>query len=485
MRILFAASEIYPFAKTGGLGDVIAALPVALAAQEMDVRLFLPGYPAVRENIEGQRPSHRLPPFFGITDARIIKGVLPNGLKTYVLDIPHFYHRPGPYGDESGKDWPDNHLRFAALARAAADIPHHDPDWRPDVVHGHDWHCGLIPAYVRGQGPSRPLSVLTIHNIAYQGLFPPAILPDIGLPAESFSVNGVEFHGKVGFLKAGLYYADALTTVSPSYADEIQKPEQGCGLDGLLRARARNMTGILNGIDDLIWNPATDRHLAAKYDVRSLQLKTVNRAALLDEMKLSARPGRPVFGVISRLVHQKGVDLLLEAAPEILREGAALIILGTGDKNLENRCSELAGHWPGQAAFLSGYDEALAHRIVGGADAIIVPSRFEPCGLVQLYGLRYGTLPVVRRTGGLADTVTDMTGIVFDGMTAPSLAGALRHACDRFSRPELWRKMQRNAMGRDFSWTSAARKYVGLYKSRASAASNQDIPTARKRGTRS
>jgi starch synthase len=463
LRVLFSASEIYPFVKTGGLADVAAALPPALAARGIDVRLMLPGYPALLGQLQGAETVRALPSFFGSTNARVVAGTLPGGLKAYALDIPEFYARPNPYIDENGRDWRDNHLRFAAFCRAAADSENR-PGWQPDIIHGHDWHCGLIPAYARLRPGTRPATILTVHNIAYQGLFPRGILPEIGLPEDMFSVDGLEYHGQVGYLKAGLRYADGLTAVSPGYAHEIRAGALGCGLEGLLRARADSLTGILNGIDTKIWNPSTDAALAAPYDAGNLKSKAASREALQRELGLRIADDRPLFGVVSRLVGQKGLDLLLEAAPRLLAEGAGLALLGTGDAALEEGYRRLAAAWPERAAALFDYSEETAHRIIGGADAVIIPSRFEPCGLVQMYALRYGTLPVVRRTGGLADTVTEKTGFLFGAPSADALAEILLHACGAFRRPKEWKRMQKEAMKQDFSWEEAAKKYARLYR---------------------
>jgi starch synthase len=472
MRVLFVASEIYPFVKTGGLGDVVGALPAELIKHSVDVRLLVPAYKEILDNVDKVTVLKTLP-LFGKKEARILTGILPDGIKIYLLDINGFYNRSNPYVDATGQDWPDNHLRFAALCYVAANISSWEANWVPDVIHGHDWHCGLIPAYLRRVEGRRPVTVSTIHNIAYQGIFPRKIMAEIALPPDTFTINGLEYYGQVSFLKSGLTFSDAVTTVSPQYAQEIQQDNYGCGLQDVLKIRSGVLHGILNGIDSETWNPETDPYLPANYNghtLKGLRDKAKVRAALLVECGLKVRSNRPVFGVVSRLVEQKGLDVLLEVMPDILQQGAGLILLGAGDAELEDGFVQLAAAWPQQVAIHKGYDEALAHRIIAGADCVIVPSRFEPCGLVQLYGLRYGTLPVVRRTGGLADTVIDVrdkssaTGFVFENLTVPELAYAMQRAMNAFADKPQWARLQKNAMAQNFGWSRAAESYKDLYK---------------------
>ncbi|CAK0778488.1 glycogen synthase [uncultured Gammaproteobacteria bacterium] len=481
MRVLHVTPEYYPLIKTGGLADVSGALPPALAGLGGDVRLLLPGYPAVLDGLDGKTTVKVLTGLPGAAEAKLEFGRTPDGVPAYALNAPALYHRAGnPYLDAAGNDWPDNHLRFAALGWVAAEFADHwlgDP-WRPDVLHGHDWQSGLMPAYValnKNAHINRPATVMTIHNIAYQGQFSPAILDAVKLPKHCFQIEGVEYYGAVGFLKAGLYYADRLTTVSPSYAREIQTEEHGCGLDGLLAHRTDHLSGILNGVDYQIWNPATDNHLPARYDANSLAGKAVNKAALQAEFGLEPRPDAPLFTLITRLNWHKGVDMVLEALPTLIARGGQLVVLGSGDKGLEEGFRRLAAAHPYEVGVRIGYDEALAHRIQGGADVIMVPSRAEPCGLTQLYGLRYGTLPLVRRTGGLEDTVIDATpaaladgcatGFSFGEAETPALVWAIRRAIDVYRTKSRWQTMQRTAMTRDFGWTSSARAYMELYQS--------------------
>ncbi len=463
MRVLFTVAELYPYVKTGGLGDVAAALPQALRAQDIDMRLMMPGYPALLEHLAGIETVKRCDSNFGADSARILRGRLPDGMVVYALDIPHFYHRAGPYVDENGKDWPDNHLRFGALCRASAEIAAVNDGWRPDVVHGNDWHCGLIPAYLQALQDAPPASMITIHNISYQGLFPEKVLQELEFPGD-WPFHDFNFHGKFGFLKAGLLHADAITTVSPTYAREIQSEEHGCGLDHLLRLRSDDLKGILNGIDENVWNPASDKYLSANYSPKTLKDKQHNREALVALTGIRPAEGMPVFCVTSRLVHQKGLDFLLEAMPPFLRQGAALFVLGSGEHKLEEDFHQLARQFPDKVFSSTDYKEPSAHRIIAGADAILVPSRFEPCGLVQMYGLRYGTLPVVRKTGGLADSVSPETGFIFEEESSSALADALENTIATFRAPRQWTKMQREAMAHNFSWSSSARRYRQIYE---------------------
>ena len=475
MRVLFVTSEMYPLVKTGGLADVCGALPPALAAHGIDARCLIPGYPSVLGRLLQARAVAELHDLFG-GGGTLIQGQLENGTTVLAIDAPHLFDRPGnPYLGPDRLDWPDNDLRFAALGWIGAHLARGDFDaWPADALHAHDWQAGLAPAYLALRGGRRPATVMTIHNIAYQGLFPAERLDLLRLPPESLAVEGVEYYGKVGFLKAGLYYADQITTVSATYAREIQRPEQGCGLEGLLRSRAADLVGILNGIDETVWNPATDQHLASRYDVSEPAGKAANRATLQDRYGLARQAGRPLFAVVSRLTPQKGLDLLLAALPGLLASGAQLALLGSGDADLEAGFRRAAADHPRQIGVVIGYDEPLSHLIQGGADAIVVPSRAEPCGLTQLYGLRYGTLPVVAKVGGLADSVIDAneaalidgvaTGFVFAPVTADALIEALRRAIELFARPERWRMVQRRAMSREVGWHASAARYAALYR---------------------
>ena len=382
MRVLSVAPELYPLIKTGGLADVTGALPQALARLGWDVRVLLPAYPGVLERLAEAERVADVPDLFG-GKARLVHGRADGELAVLALDAAHLYARPGnPYLGPDGKDWPDNHYRFAALSWVAAGIGLGALGaWRPDLVHGHDWQAGLALAYLALAGEARPRTVFTIHNLAFPGLFPAALLGALRLPAASFTVAGLEYHGLISFMKAGLQYADRITTVSPTYAREIRTPAPGMGFDGVLRARARVLSGIVNGIDDNVWDPARDPHLAASYDVERLGAKAINKRALQMRFGLEPRPDQLLFGVVSRLTEQKGLDLLLDALPVLLAGGGQLALIGAGEAALEEGFRVAAQAQPGRVGVFIGYDEPLSHLMQGGADAIIVPSRFEPCGL--------------------------------------------------------------------------------------------------------
>jgi starch synthase len=478
MRVLHVASEVYPLIKTGGLADVAAALPAALLQIGVDARILVPGYPAVLEKMADLRHVRTLADPWTSGGTALMLGRTPDGVACYVVDAPEMYGRPGnPYLGPDGKDWPDNHFRFALLSWVAAWFAGADGGWRwrPDVVHGHDWQAGLASAYLTLGGGPRPATILTIHNIAYQGLFPASLLGPLQLPASSFAVDGVEYYDQIGFLKAGLFYSDRISTVSPTYAQEIQAPDGGYGLHGLLASRAGDLWGILNGVDYDVWSPDTDTSIVQRYDADNLDAKAANKAALQEEFGLEQRAEAPLFGVVSRLTPMKGFDLLLSAIPPLVEEGAQFALLGSGEGWLEEGFRALAEQFPGQVGVFLGYDEPLSHRVQAGSDVILLPSRSEPCGLIQLYGLRYGTLPLVRRAGGLADTVADAqdsaidrgeaTGFVFDNASVDELLSACRRALALWRDPARWRSVQRAAMAKDFSWTASARRYLDMYRS--------------------
>jgi starch synthase len=468
LRALAVASEIYPIIKTGGLADVAGALPLALRAEDVEVRTLVPGYPAVMDAIESAEPLLEWPLFFGgIT--RLLKAAC-GELDLLVLDAPHLFGRPGnPYVTPQGADWPDNGLRFAALSRMAADIGLGDvPDFVPDIVHAHDWQAGLAPAYMHYSHRRQVGTVITVHNLAYQGKFPPEMLDELGLPPESFAMVGVEYYGTIGFLKAGLQFADRITTVSPTYAREIQSDEAGMGLSGLLRDRANALSGILNGIDVSVWNPATDPSIPARYSIGELEPRAADKASLQERLGLEQRADAFLLGVISRISWQKGLDLLLDCLPDIAGEGMQLALLGSGDADLQSRFQQAAQAHPGRIGVVIGYDERLAHLIQAGSDALVVPSRFEPCGLTQLCALRYGAVPVVAGVGGLADTVIDggdaATGFKFHPVTSDNLAAAIRRAHAAFADKSVWRGLQANGMTTDVSWRGRAARYAELYR---------------------
>jgi starch synthase len=474
VRVLSVASEIYPLVKTGGLADVTGALAKALAAEDVAVTTLVPGYPAVVKALPAPATVWSTPDLFG-GEARVLAGSAA-GLDLFVLDAPHLFARAGnPYTGRDGKDWPDNAFRFAALARAAAEIGSGAMSgYRPDVVHAHDWQAGLAPAYVHYGRGHRPATVMTLHNLAFQGKFPRALFAALDLPPAAYSLRGVEYHGGISYLKAGLQFADRITTVSPTYAAEISTPEDGMGFDGLLRDRADRLSGILNGIDDDVWNPATDPCLAANYDARDIAARAANTAALQARLRLDQNPHALSVGVVSRFSWQKGLDLLLAALPGLVRSGAQLAVLGAGDAELEVAFLDAARAYPGRVGCFIGYDEPLAHLIQGGASALLVPSRFEPCGLTQLCALRYGAVPIVARVGGLADTVIDAnemalaagvaTGIVFTPPTRERLERALSRAAAVFRDPSRWARLQANGMQTDVSWRRPARRYANLYR---------------------
>lgn len=480
MQVLSVASEAYPLIKTGGLADVAGALPLALAAEGVQVRTLIPGYPSVLPALDPGFEAHALGEMFG-GPAQLLCGTA-QGLDVLVLDAPHLFARAGnPYHAAGGQEWPDNAFRFAALGRAAADIGLGAlPSYQPDIVHAHDWQAGLAPAYLAYASGTRPGTVITVHNLAFPGKAPLDLLAALGLPPEALSIDGAEFYGSLSLLKAGLATADRITTVSPTYAAEIVTPDFGMGFDGLLRARRPVLSGILNGIDTEAWNPASDALLATPYDRDTLALRAANKADLQTRFGLDPDPDAMLFGVISRLSWQKGIDLLLAALPGVLADEAQLVVLGAGEAGLEVACREAAGRNPGKMGVLIGYDEALAHGIQGGCDALLVPSRFEPCGLTQLCALRYGAVPVVARIGGLADTVIDAnamalqagvgTGVVYtpgetDAITTNRLRAAMQRAMLLHADRAIWRSMQRNGMAADMSWRVPARHYANLYRS--------------------
>ena len=476
IRVLSVTSEAVPLIKTGGLADVAGALPGAVEPRGVVMTTLLPGYPAVMQAVTKGRTIHRFEDLLG-EPARLVSCRI-GGNRFLILDAPAYFSREGsPYADPSGRDWPDNWRRFAALGRAAADLAGGGIKWHKfDVIHAHDWQAAMALAYLRHsppQGGKIIPSVMTIHNMAFQGHFPAAVFPRLGMPDSAWAIHGVEYHGGVGFLKAGLEAANAITTVSPSYAREIRTSEFGMGLEGLIVSRSDKVSGILNGIDTGIWNPDRDPELARTYTARTLSQRSTNKRALEAEFELEPSDG-PLFVAISRLTWQKGMDVLLEVIDHMVGIGCTLAVLGSGDPAIEAGLHEAASRHPGRIGVRIGYDEPLAHRMQAGGDAILVPSRFEPCGLTQLYGLAYGCIPVVARTGGLADTVIDAnvaalaaqvaTGIQFDDVSYRALASAIDRTVALFAEQRTWRKLQRNAMACDFSWSSSGKTYAQLYE---------------------
>jgi starch synthase len=480
MKVLQVGAEVYPLIKTGGLADVLGALPQALRAQGADLRLLLPGLPGIIDAVLHAKRLCQVGPVLGAARVTLLRAQMPySQLPVYVIDAPFLYRRGGgPYQDRHGHEWADNLQRFGLLGWVAAQIAQGelDPDWSPEVVHAHDWHAALSCAYLHAHPAGTAASVFTVHNLAYQGLFPHDDWPLLGLSSRYMSPAALEFHGQLSFMKAGLKFADRVTTVSPSYAREIATPEFGVGLEGVIRGRGADVSGILNGIDAAVWNPAADAALAQTYSAQQLAGKAVCKAALQARFGLAAEPDAPLLGVVSRLTSQKGLDLVLAALPEILRMGGRLAVQGSGDGALEAAFRMAADAHPGRVGVLLGYDENGAHRLVAGADMIAVPSRFEPCGLTQMYGLRYGTVPVVHRVGGLADTVRDVSadpvagnGFVFDGAHPEALREALARAFALYRDGEAWTRLMRAGMGEQLSWEGPARRYMALYEQACAA----------------
>jgi starch synthase len=474
LKVLSVASEVYPLIKTGGLADVAGALPGALAAHEIDMRTLAPGYPKVLAALEGGKSVYSFPSLYGGPSEIIAARA--GDLSLLVLKAPHLFERGGgPYGDDTGKDWPDNWMRFAALSRAAATIAEIGAGgFKPDIVHVHDWQAALTAAFLKYGPASATPSVITVHNLAFQGQYAADIFPALGLPAAAFSVEGVEYYGGVGFLKAGLQCSWAITTVSPTYAQEIRTPEFGMGLNGLINARQAQVHGIVNGIDTDVWNPETDKSIPKAYSAKKMTDREANRKALAKRFKLTAGDG-PVFIVISRLTYQKGLDVLAASIDQLVTMGGRLAVLGTGDAVIEGAIVAAAGRHPGKVGVVIGYDEGLSHLMQAGGDAILIPSRFEPCGLTQLYGLRYGCVPVVARTGGLADTVIDAndaalsmgvaTGVQFAPVDYGPMQDAIRRTIALFKDKTAWAQMQQAGMRADVSWARSAARYASLYKS--------------------
>ena len=466
-KVLFVVSECAPFVKTGGLADVAGALPIALAQIDINVRVLLPGYSSVMKQIKPSETVAKYEDLFGGPATLLSCKVA--GLDMLILNAPHLYDRNGGiYGDAAGVDWPDNPKRFAALCKVGAEIAKNGIDqWKPDVVHGHDWQAGLTPEYMLAVGTKTPF-VFTIHNIAFHGNAPADQLEPLELNAGRFTPDGFEYWGQISALKAGLMGANKINTVSQTYADELLTPEFGLGMDGVMRTRHTDLTGILNGIDLDVWNPTTDPYITV---YKNPSEKTANKRALRKEFGLGPAKG-PLCVLVSRLTEQKGIDLLLDALPALLDQGGQLAVLGSGDPVLEASLTNAANHHKNLSVHI-GYNEKLSHRMMAGGDAILVPSRFEPCGLTQLYGLRYGTVPLVALTGGLADTVINAspaalarnvaTGVQFFPITAQALANAFIRLTELFTDKKIWRKLQRNGMKQPVGWETSAHAYKEIY----------------------
>jgi starch synthase len=477
MKVLHTASEIFPLVKTGGLADVVAALPKALIDAGASVRLLLPGFPEILAGVQNQRPVCELGAIFGAGKVSLRLGQMPDsGVPAYVIHAPYLFGRNGnPYLAADGKEWSDNLQRFALLGWVSAHLAcgELDNNWLPDVLHAHDWHAAMACAYLATRPDTRVATVFTVHNLAYQGLFDHRDFHLLGLPARLLHPSGLEYHGQLSFMKAGLAYADRVTTVSPTYAAEMATEEFGCGLDGVVRDRGAKVSGILNGVDTTVWNPMDDAAIAANYSASALQGKDFCKKEFQQSMGLDVDSKAPLFCIVSRLTWQKGLDLVLACLPNLLAAGGQLAVQGTGDPALEAAFTQAARAHPGKVAVRVGYDEKAAHQMMAGADVILVPSRFEPCGLTQLYAFRYGAIPLVRHVGGLADTVVhtnpetlrrdEATGFIFETATPSALAAALTQATQTYAQPEIWRQIVLRGMSRNFSWEHSASQYLSLY----------------------
>ena len=472
-KILFVTSEAYPLIKTGGLADVSGSLPKALAELDVDVRIIMPKYQAIKTT---EKIYYKSTVEVDHTDANILETRLPGTqVPVWLVDCPEFFDFPGnPYVDEQGNAWPNSAERFALFCRIAVEVAMNRGylNWTPDIIHCNDWQSGLVPALLSLEA-SRPATVFTIHNMAYQGIFPKATKSSLNLPKALWNPDGIEFNGMLSFIKGGLAYSDHITTVSPTYAREIQTADFGYGLEGLLSYRKESLTGIINGIDAEQWNPETDPYINEHFGLSTLTQKQLSKTALQNKYFLPLNTNIPVIALISRLVEQKGIDLVLECLPELLTLPLQFVLLGGGDTSFEQQLYNFANAYPDKMAVTIGYDEGLAHLIEAGADIFLMPSRFEPCGLNQIYSQRYGTAPIVRKTGGLADTVVDTlpetlrnntaTGFVFNEATPGSLMEAIKRALIVYSQPASWKQLQTAGMQKDYSWKKSAKEYMALY----------------------
>ncbi len=476
MEILFAASEVYPLIKTGGLADVAGYLPIALDSKQANISLAVPAY----RQILAALPNLEQVSSINIDDHEIsvLQTVLPNtSLKLLLIGCADLFEREGggPYVDSNGHDWPDNGLRFGLFCKACVQIATDNAglQWRPDIVHCNDWQTGLIPALLR-QVQNPPHSIFTIHNLAYQGVFPHETFTALSLPEHLWSYDALEFFDNMSFIKGGIAFADKVTTVSPQYAEEIKTEEFGHGLHDLLAYRADDLYGILNGIDTQTWNPGSDATLPAPFTPKKLSGKALSKAALQNLFGLPESANTALIGIVTRFTWQKGIDLLIEALPQLLDLPLQLVILGTGDKDIEDSLQYYAEQSPDKLALKVTYNEDWAHLLIAGSDMFLMPSRFEPCGLTQLYSLRYGTVPIVRAIGGLVNTVNDCTaetladdtatGFHFTQASSNALANTIIRALEHYPKKRLWKQLQRNGMRQDFSWQQSAAAYIQLYQ---------------------
>lgn len=484
MKALYVTSEIFPLNKTGGLGDVSAFLPPALKNAGVDIRIFIPGFPEVLDGVNQLKPVLELENIFTIKKATVFKGYLKKtGLPVYVLKAPEFFTRFGnPYIDSSGHEWGDNYLRFALFSYigAAFSTGITSDNFIPDVIHCNDWHTGLLPAYLKMFKEDKDFkdkintaAIYTIHNLMYQGVYDADYFKDLAFPEKYLSPDGIEFYGNISFMKSGIYFADKITTVSPTYAEEIQTEQFGCGYEGLLNLKKDYLTGILNGVDYDVWNPETDKHIDTNYSVLNIPHKEKNKIDLMKTVGLDNQSKKPLLGFIGRITEQKGLDLLLEVIPDIVNLEGQLIILGMGDKKLEAKIKEKAEEFSEYIKFINEKNEKLAHKIIAGSDIILIPSKFEPCGLIQLYAFKYGTIPLAARTGGLADTIIDANlqtvlnktanGFLFDFPLGSDLKNTISKAFTVYKDQKMWLTMQKRAMKQNFSWEKAANEYLDLY----------------------
>jgi starch synthase len=480
LRVLFVTSEVFPLIKTGGLADVSGSLPNALQNLGVDIRILVPGYPAVLKQLDDLKHVAMLKNLPVIENAELLMGtILDSDISVLVIKVVGLYEREGgPYVDATGQEWLDNPARFGILSKVASMISGPNSpitDWKPDIVHCNDWQTGLTPAYMKLVEHTTAKSMISLHNMAFQGCYAPGWLTTLALPHTNFAIEGFEYHGQLSFLKAGIFYADAITTVSPSYAKEIQTAEFGFGLEGLLSKRGNELKGILNGIETDEWNPETDPHLAKTYSATKLAGKKEVKSALQERLGLQIDANAPLLGVVSRLTHQKGLDMLVPIIQQLVDAGCQLALLGSGESSLEHAFRHLAVNNPGKVSVTIGYNEPLSHQIMAGCDMFIMPSRFEPCGLNQLYGLAYGTPPIVNATGGLADSVIDTNIITFKNKTAngfvmseaspASLLSCIKQALNVFNNDaKAWQQIQKNGMTQNLSWDKSALEYLAEYK---------------------